>query len=137
MLTFCCIQMHIPSQREVLAFIFIFQKVVFYYPPLPINGIINKPNLCFKFQNSLKVIEYTLLNVLILKLNIYCCRDKFYERSKFGQYHEVKNDAPLKENRFFNEILKTDAFLYFRSFVFSSGFAPFPPIVKLMREPPL
>ena len=33
MLIFCCIQMHIPSQREVLAFIFIFQKVVFLLPP--------------------------------------------------------------------------------------------------------
>ena len=64
------------------------------------------------FQISLKVIEYTLLNVLILKLNIYCYRDKFYERSKFGQYDEVKNHAPLKDNQFFDGILKTDVFLY-------------------------
>ena len=49
-------------------------------------------------------------------MNIYCCRDKFYERSKLGQYDEVKNGAPLKDNRFFNEILKTDAFLYFTFF---------------------
>ena len=54
------------------------------------------------FQISkFRMIEYTLLNVLILQMNIYCCRDKFYERSKFGQYDEAKNDAPLKDNRFF------------------------------------
>ena len=62
------------------------------------------------------MIEYTLLNVLILKLKICCCRDKFDERSKFGQYDEVKNHAPLKDNRFIDEILKTDAFLYFAFF---------------------
>ena len=33
MLTFCCIRMHIPSQRGNLAFIFIFRKVVFLLPP--------------------------------------------------------------------------------------------------------
>ena len=49
---------------------FPFSESRFFYYPLPINGIINRPKLCFKFQNSLKVIEYTLLNVLILKLNI-------------------------------------------------------------------
>ena len=136
MLTFCCIQMHIPSLREVLAFIFIFQKVVFYYP-LPKNGIINRPKLCFKFQNSLKVIWYTLLNVLILKLNIYCCQDKFYERSKFGQYDEVKNDAPLKTIDFLMKYWKLTHSYTLRSFLFSSGFAPFPPIIQLMREPSL
>ena len=43
------------------------------------------------------MIEYTLLNVhvLVLELKIYCGPDKFYERSKFGQYDEVKNRAPL------------------------------------------
>ena len=33
MLTLCWIQMHIPYQQEVLAFIFIFQKMVFLWPP--------------------------------------------------------------------------------------------------------
>ena len=33
MLTFCLIQMDIPKQHEVLAFIFIFQKAVFLLPP--------------------------------------------------------------------------------------------------------
>ena len=42
------------------------------------------------------MIEYTLLNVLILELKIYCGPDKFYGRSKFGQYDEVKNRAPLR-----------------------------------------
>ena len=41
------------------------------------------------------MIEYTLLNVLILELKIYCGPDKFYGRSKFGQYDEVKNRAPF------------------------------------------
>ena len=41
------------------------------------------------------MIEYTLLNVLILELKIWCGPDKFYGRSKFGQYDELKNRAPL------------------------------------------
>ena len=41
------------------------------------------------------MIEFTLLNVLILKLKIYCGPDKFYGRSKFGQYDEVKDRAPF------------------------------------------
>ena len=41
------------------------------------------------------MIEYTLLNVLVLELKIYCGPDKFYGRSKFGQYDEVKNRAPF------------------------------------------
>ena len=64
------------------------------YDPLPINGIINKQKLCFKLQNSLKVIEYTLLNALMVELEIYCGPDKFYGPSKFGQYDGVKNRAP-------------------------------------------
>ena len=75
-------------------FIFIFQKIVFYNP-LPINGIINGPKLCFKLHNPIKVIEFTLWNVLILELKIYCGSDKFYGRSNFGQYDEVKNRAPF------------------------------------------
>ena len=47
----------------------------------------------------LKMIENTLLNVLILELKIYCGPDKFYGRSKFGQYDEVKNRAPLYSPR--------------------------------------
>ena len=114
MLTFCCRQIHIPSQREVLAFIFIFQKVVFLLPPSH-KWHHKQTKIMFRIS-KFKMIEYTLLNVLILKMNIYYCRDKFYERPKFGQYDEVKNDAPVKDNRFFDEILKTDAFLYFTFF---------------------
>ena len=36
------------------------------------------------------------MNVLILGLKIYCGPDKFYGRSKFGQYDEVKDRAPSK-----------------------------------------
>ena len=35
------------------------------------------------------------MNVLILALKIYCGPDKFYGRSKFGQYDEVKDRAPF------------------------------------------
>ena len=41
------------------------------------------------------MIEYTLLNVLMLALKIYCGPDKFYGRSNFGQYDELKNRAPF------------------------------------------
>ena len=40
------------------------------------------------------MIEYTLLNVLILELKVFCGPDKFYGRSKFGQYDTDKNRAP-------------------------------------------
>ena len=53
------------------------------------------------------MIEYTLLNVLVLELKIYCGPDKFYERSKFGQYDEVKNRAPLS----FKAIFENDLYL--------------------------
>ena len=43
------------------------------------------------------MIEYTLLNVLILELKIYGGPGTLYERSKFGQYDEVKNRAPYQE----------------------------------------
>ena len=46
------------------------------------------------------MIEYTLLNVLVLELKIYCGPDKFYQRSKFGQYDEVKNRAPYLFGQF-------------------------------------
>ena len=39
--------------------------------------------------------EYTLMNVLILELKLYCDPDKFYGRSKFGHYDEVNDRAPL------------------------------------------
>ena len=42
------------------------------------------------------MIEYTQMNVLILELKIYCGPDKFYGRSKFGQYDNVKDRAPLR-----------------------------------------
>ena len=44
------------------------------------------------------MIEYTLLNVLMIELKVYCGPDKFYERSKFGQYDKKKNRAPLSNN---------------------------------------
>ena len=40
--------------------------------------------------------EFTLFNVFILELKIYCGPEKFYGRSKLGQYDEVKHRAPLK-----------------------------------------
>ena len=40
------------------------------------------------------MIEYTLMNVLILELKLYCGPDKFYGRSNFGQYDEVNDRAP-------------------------------------------
>ena len=40
------------------------------------------------------MIEYTLLNILISELKMYCGPDKFYGWSKFGQYDEVNNRAP-------------------------------------------
>ena len=45
------------------------------------------------------MIEYTLLNVLIIEKKIYCGPDKFYGRSKFGQYDEVKNRAPFNPQK--------------------------------------
>ena len=36
------------------------------------------------------------MNVLILELKLYCGPDKFYGRSKFGQYDEVNDRAPLQ-----------------------------------------
>ena len=39
--------------------------------------------------------EFTLLNVLMVEMKIKCGPDKFYGRSKFGQYDEVKNRDPL------------------------------------------
>ena len=41
------------------------------------------------------MIEYTLMNVLILELKLYCSPDTFYGRSKFGQYDEVNDRAPF------------------------------------------
>ena len=67
----------------------------YFYDPLPINGIINRPKLCFKLLNSLLVIEYTLLNVLILEFEIYYGPEKFHGRSNFGQYDEIKNRVPF------------------------------------------
>ena len=41
------------------------------------------------------MIEYTLLNVLMLELKVYCGPDKFYGRSNVGQYDKEKNLAPF------------------------------------------
>ena len=35
------------------------------------------------------------MNVLILELKLYCGPEKFYGRSKFGQYDEVNDRAPF------------------------------------------
>ena len=43
---------------------------------------------------------YTLLYVLILELKVYCAQDKFYGRSKFGQYDKEKN--PCSFHIYFN-----------------------------------
>ena len=43
------------------------------------------------------MIEYTLLNILISELKIYCGPDEFYGWSKFGQYDEVNNRAPYMD----------------------------------------
>ena len=40
------------------------------------------------------MIKFTLLNVLMLELKVYCGPAKFYGRSKFGQYDKEKNRAP-------------------------------------------
>ena len=53
MLTFCWIQMHIPYQQEVLAFIFIFQKMVFLLPPSLKWHHKTNQNYVFKLQNSI------------------------------------------------------------------------------------
>ena len=42
------------------------------------------------------MIEYTQLNVFISELKVYCSPDKFYGRSKFGQYDKEKNRFPLR-----------------------------------------
>ena len=63
---------------ECLAFIFIFRKSHFY-DPLPINGTINRPKLCFILTSLFKVIEYILLRELITELRVYCGQDKFFE----------------------------------------------------------
>ena len=44
------------------------------------------------------MIDYTLLNVLMLELKAYCGQDKFYGRSKFGQYDKEKNRTPFMQN---------------------------------------
>ena len=44
------------------------------------------------------MIGYTLLNVLMVELKIYCGPDKFYGPSKFGQYDGVKNRAPFTDD---------------------------------------
>ena len=52
---------------------------------------------CYK----LKVLEYTPLNVLVLelKVHVYCGPDKFYGRSKFGQYDKDKNRSPSNKDQ--------------------------------------
>ena len=40
------------------------------------------------------MIEYTILNELIIKLKVYCSSDRFYGQSKFRQYDKENNWAP-------------------------------------------
>ena len=42
--------------------------------------------------------DYTLLNVLILELKVYCGQEEFYGPSKFGQYDTKKNRARFQLN---------------------------------------
>ena len=46
--------MHIYEKQEVLGFIFNFSESYISYDPFPINGIINRPKLCFILQDLLK-----------------------------------------------------------------------------------
>ena len=63
--------------------------------------------------------ENTLLNILISELKIYCGPDKLYGWSKFGQYDEVNNRAPLFDFSRFKSYskwcphLSRSIFLYF------------------------
>ena len=101
-----------PSQREVLAFIFIFRKVVFLLPPshkwhhkqTKIMFQITK----FTLSDRIYPIECTYIKIedILLPRQI----------RRAVKVDEVKNHAPLKDNRFIDEILKTDAFLYFAFF---------------------
>ena len=43
--------------------------------------------------------DYTLLNVLILELKVYCGPDIFYVQSKFGQCDKEKNRATFDERK--------------------------------------
>ena len=63
------------------------------------------------------MIEYTLLHVLILELKIYCGPDKFYGRSKFGQYDEVKNRVT-----FYNMTLTVTFDLLLKNFNIANNF---------------
>ena len=54
------------------------------------------------------MIEYTLFNLFILKLKVYCVLDKFYGRSKFGQDDKEKNRAPLSRPELFTSYLDLD-----------------------------
>ena len=93
MLTFCWIYMHISYKHEVLAFIFIFQKVVYLRPPS--HKWNHKQTKIIFHITKFTLSDRTLLNVLMLELKAYCCQDKFYGRSKFGQYDKEKNRVPL------------------------------------------
>ena len=53
----------------------------------------------FYIVSLLYVIEYTLLNVLILELKVYFGPDELYGRPKFGQYDKEKNRAPCTKEQ--------------------------------------
>ena len=57
------------------------------------------------------MIEYTLLNVLILELKVHYVLDKFYGRSKFGQYDKEKNRYP------YTSLLEKHVYLYYHQTV--------------------
>ena len=58
-----------------------------------------------------QIIKFTLndriypIECTLLELKIYCGPDKFYGRSKFGQYDEVKNRAPSLSKQFMQNVL--------------------------------
>ena len=75
-----------------------------FYDPLPILWHHKQTKLSFLLQSLLKVIEFTILNALILELKtkrrifeylelkVYSDPDKFYCRSQFGQYDRENRD---------------------------------------------
>ena len=48
----------------------------------------------FTLNDTIYTIECTYI-----ELKIYCGPDKFYGRSKFGQYDKEKNRAPLEKGK--------------------------------------
>ena len=93
MLTFCQIQMHISSQQEVWVFIFIFQKVVFLWPP-SYKWHHKKTKSMFHIKKFTSSDRINPIECVILELKVFCGTDTLYGRSKFWQNDTEKNLAP-------------------------------------------